>query len=382
MRSRIVAAACAVVLGAGSMAACAGEYFLDAGQRRDLLLYGRLTGHDQALYDIWIVPGYVPPGRHVRSGWAHAGEALGHYGDPDYYHDTLDITRKAMRYARRDIVGEFALRGSGEAWTGAVANAQRRVERRVFGWQLAWPWALLSATTGTVVRTGIGVPGGVGAWAGSALVVPAVALVAPAGIGAGYALGEGVAVPLAGVGWNTLVAPPLALVGEQPAAERADGWWMKRLADPARADMQARLADWQRGWPGSEELTALRDDMVQAQAAHAAQVAELEKALAVEQGRWREIRERQSAQYADLALREAMARLPALRADLAAQGYTPARLEAERAALEQALVDGGLPVAVARRVVSALAGAPAGPAREADDKIDVLGTTAGAPPLR
>lgn len=382
MRSKILAAACAVVLGAGSMAACAGEYFLDAGQRRDLVLYGRLTGHDQALYDIWIVPGYVPPGRHVRSGWAHAGQSLKDYGDPGYYRDTLDITRKAMRFARRDIVGEFALRGSGEAWNGAVANAQRRVARRVFGWQLAWPWALLSATTESLVRTGIGVPGGVGAWAGSALVVPAVALVAPAGIGAGYALGEGVAVPLAGVGWNTLVAPPLALAGEQPAPERADGWWMKRLADPARADMQARVAAWQQGWPGGESLATFRADLAQAQAAHAAQVAELEKALAAEQARWREIRERQSAEYADLALREAMARLPALRAELAAQGYTPARLEAERAALEQALVDGGLPVAVARQVVTALAGAPPGPARDADDKIDALGTAAGVVPVR
>ena len=48
-----------------------------------------------------------------------------------------------------------------------------------------------------------------------------------------------VAIPAAGYAWNTAVAPPMALVGQKPAPQRADGFWV-RMVTPGeirRAEM-------------------------------------------------------------------------------------------------------------------------------------------------
>ena len=59
-----------------SVPAAAEEYFLDQSQRVQLLMDGRITGRDDALYDIWIVPGYRHAGRQAgRAAWS-TGDGL------------------------------------------------------------------------------------------------------------------------------------------------------------------------------------------------------------------------------------------------------------------------------------------------------------------
>ena len=55
--------------------------------------------------------------------------------------------------------------------------------------------------------------------------------VSPAGKSVGYAAIRGTALPGVAASWNTVIAPPLGLTGQQPAAERAAGFWGKRLKE-------------------------------------------------------------------------------------------------------------------------------------------------------
>ncbi len=332
------------------------EYFLDGAQKKELLLYGTITGRDQAQYNIWLVPGYVPPARHVPKGWRAAGKDLQEYGKPAYYRAAREIAVKTMLYGRHDILGEFTVDGTRKAWRDAASAANRRVQKRVFGWWLAWPWAVVEASTISAVRVGLGVPGGIGVWGAGALGVPAGALVAPAAMAVGHAGGEGVALPVAGAAWNTLVAPPLALAGQQPAPERADGWWMKRLRDPAEDDMRARVAAWQAGWQGAPELLAPREALVVRQKERQAAIDALRARLDAETRAWHDEQAAAEAAWQARALERALAAVPGLRRELADQGYGPARLEAEREVFLGVLTGGGLDPAGAARVVDALIG--------------------------
>lgn len=365
-----------VLLLAAAAESSAGDYFLEGAQQRELLMTGRITGHDGAQYDVWIVPGYEFPRRQVGEGWRAAGKDLRAYGRPAYYRSITTTTRRVMRFARHDVIADFAFSGTAEAWRESAQAANERVRRRVFGWWLAWPWALVEASAESVVRVGGGVPGGIGLWAGGAVVTPGLMLAWPATMSGVHALGQGVALPLAAGGWNTVVAPPLALLGQQPSPERADGWWMTRLQDPAEAEIRARVAAWQQGWQAEPELARQRQELADRTAAHQSIVSGLQAALAAEQKTWATVGRELNEAYRHMALERALAALPELRQELATQGYGAARLEAMREPLLEELVKQGLDRATAGQVVSGLAGrqpgsAPA-PARRPGDKTDPL----------
>jgi hypothetical protein len=82
-----IALAILVLVSIGSLpsAGAAGEYFLTAQQKTDLVLYGRMSDADGLRYNVWIVPGFVPPAEKAGDGWRDAGEALADYGDPATY---------------------------------------------------------------------------------------------------------------------------------------------------------------------------------------------------------------------------------------------------------------------------------------------------------
>lgn len=346
-----------------AVAADAGEYFLDGAQRRELLREGYITGRDGARYNVWIVPGYAEPWAQVGKGWRAAGEDLKAYGRPDYWPDMIDTTRAVMRFARRDVLRDFAWEGSARAWRESSAAAQRRTQRRVFGWWLAWPWAVVEGGTEALVRVGAGVPGGAALWAGGAAGTPATYLIWPVALGAGHAFGQGVLLPLGGAGWNTLVAPPLALAGQQPAPERADGWWMKRMADPAEDDIRARLDAWHGQWATADELVTRRRDSEAAGLAHEARLRELAEQMKAETRAWEQGGKGGAQAYQEALLAQALAALPTLRAELDGQGYSLPRLQAMRAELEAELVSLGLERAGAMRVVDAWLGPPDTPRR-------------------
>jgi hypothetical protein len=335
----------------------AGDYFLDGSQKMDLLLYGRMTGHDETLYDVWIVPGYVPPAHNARKGWQKAGDRLKAYGRASHYRRLEKTSRAWLRFARRDLLRDFALRGTRDAWGDAFSVAGERVERRVFGWWFAYPWALIEATTESVLRTGIGIPGSLGTAVGAYSVVPAWYFAAPAVASAGYAAVPGTALPVVAAGWNTVIAPPLALAGQQPAPERADGFWMKRLKDPSEDDLRARVVAWQSQWQQAPTLVAQRETLAASTKHHEERMTALRAQIAVETKAHQQALAAFEVERRRVVAEKTLAEAPALRAELAGHGYTAARLQAQRPLLQALLVQQGMTDAEAVRLLDTLMGA-------------------------
>lgn len=353
----------------------AGDYFLDGTQKGDLILYGRMTGQDGALYDVWVVPGYVPPARNARKGWANAGESLKAYGRAGHYRKLGKTSHQWLRFAGKDLLQEFALAGTGTAWTEALGTASQRVNRRVFGWWFAYPWAVIEASTESLFRTGIGIPGSALTAAGSFTLVPAAYFVTPAVMSVGYAAVPGTALPLVATTWNTVIAPPLALAGEQPAPERADGFWMKRIKDPSEDDIRARLVAWQSQWKDDAQLGAMREALATTDRVHAEKIAALRAEIDAEEKSRRSAAEAFDAQRRHVVAKKTVEQAPLLRKELAAQGYTPARLQTQRGMLNNILLEQGMDEKEAARMLDVLIGIDSdspGQKRDADEKTDPL----------
>lgn len=359
-----------------SVSSPAEEYFLDGMQRRELLMQGHITGRDGALYDVWIVPGYQVPGRRVRQGWAKAGKDLEDYGEAAYYDKAADTTRAVMRFARREALRDFALEGTARAWQRVTAQAAERTRRRVFGWWAAWPWAVIEGSAESAFRVGAGVPGSAVLWAGGAVATPAGFLAWPATAASWHALGEGTLLPAAAAGWNTIAAPPLALAGQQPAPERADGFWMKRLADPADADIRARLAAWQQQWRAAAPVAGAQAALAAREAQYVEKTQVLREAIRREAAAWETDRHVLAAAVSRAVRGAALPTIAALRRELLAAGYGADRLAAQRDVLVAELSTHGLGRDEAQYLVSALLDAPppapGEPTRDAGRKTDPL----------
>lgn len=347
------------------------EYFLDGAQRAELITRGEISGRDGARYNVWIVPGYVQPARNVRAGWSDAGAALADYADPALYRNMADHGRKTVRVARRDILREFAFVETARSVRKSFATASARVDKRVFGWWFAYPWAVLESGTVSVLRVGVGVPTGIAVGVGGVTVLPAAELAWPA-LRAGYhATVEGTALPLVAGTWNTVVAPPLALLGEQPAEARADGFWMKRItpsaSDARLQEMLAALTAWREQQLAADPARAVVREEAAAQAQLEARRQALLRELMAEQ---RALHERAQARLLEL-LRAAPGLPPR-------EQLQPLAERHGRRVLQQALEGSGIDEATAHSLLDEVLGsgtlpdtvAPA--ARRDDDKTDPL----------
>lgn len=356
-------------------AAIADEYFLSGDQKQQLLLYGRMTGDDGAEYDIWIVPGYAPPLRHVKRGWVAAGHDLSEYGSGGLYRDLFKSSRKGMRFAGHDVVGEFALEGTAKAWGRALTTAQGRVQRRVFGWWFAYPWAVLEGSVQTVVRLGLGLPSGAVVGVGSVSLVPVYYVGKPVVKAAGHALIEGTVYPVAASGWNTVVAPPLAVLGQRPAEERADGFWMKRLNDPVEDQLLAIIDRWRQDLLTTVPTTEM-DVQVQAmQVARNERVASLQREIAQANQHLAQSKQQLHEQWLSRVLQAAAQSAPQVRTALAERGVSPPRLAAKHDVLRQRLIEKSITSEDADRLMVILLQTPrlnAGEQRNADTKTDPL----------
>lgn len=333
------------------------DYFLSAPQKGELISRGQITGDDGALYNIWIVPGYVQPWQHVKDGWHDAGHDLSDYGGADMYRDINRHSRQGWRVGTRYLLQDFAFQGTADTWRDSFRTAHGRVEKRVFGWWFAYPWAVIEATGVSVIRVVVGVPTGVAVGAGSLTLLPVAEFGWPV-VRAGYhGVVVGTAVPVVAASWNTVIAPPLALLGQQPAAERADGFWMQRL-DPAASDLA--LQSMQR------ELVAWRDRELGTPSAKAVASAEREADQGIAKKREAALRELAAEQKAVHDDAQAQ-RLELLRSASAASGApaadaisTLARRHGRKPLLD-ALTGGGLDSATAASLLDALIGPEAAP---------------------
>ncbi|HEX5277380.1 MAG TPA: hypothetical protein VFW42_06910 [Fluviicoccus sp.] len=237
-------------------------YFLTGNQKQELITRGQMHDEEHRLYDVWIVPGYMVPAQTAQKGWRKAKDSLQVYVKQGFFPVMHEYADKTWRFGTRDMLREYTFRGTHEAWRKDMKVAGDRTRKRVFGWWLAYPWGVLEATTESVFRIGTGIPAGI-LVAGSAYTVfPVVYVATPVVASLGHAAGQGTAFPLAAATWNTVIAPPLAIFGQRPAPQRADGFWMKQVDDPQLKVLIRELASWRdalsKAQPTAERDAAIR----------------------------------------------------------------------------------------------------------------------------
>ena len=84
----------------------------------------------------------------------------------------------------------------------------------------------MRASVSTVCRLPIGAVGGVLGVGSGVVAVPAWHMIAPAGSAVCDIGIDGLILPVGAGAWNTVVAPPLALLGQKPSPERVDHFWI------------------------------------------------------------------------------------------------------------------------------------------------------------
>ena len=201
-------------------------YFLSWSQKGQLIGSGLIRDSQNRTYDIWIVPGYVVPSQRLAKYLGRTGDDFAEYVGREKYRDLADNSGHCFDWAYDDCLNHFVVRGVPHAWGDYMRAAGARTDKRVFGWWSAYPWAVMEGTVDTVVRIPLGLAGtALGTVAGVAI-VPGFHAVdstveGTAEFGAGVVVG-----PFATYAWNTIIAPPMALVGQKPAPERVDGYWV------------------------------------------------------------------------------------------------------------------------------------------------------------
>lgn len=242
--------ACFCGLAAGAQADDPG-YFLSWQQKKHLTCLGRIQDASGTWYDVWICPGYAPPGRYAKDHFFAAGRNFREYFEANKYRMLKKGSSACFDWALQECGLGFTVKGIPRAWGKHFSVAQERTERRVFGWWLAYPWALMEASVETAFRGALGAAGTAGGLASGLAVVPAWHALDSAVAGTWNLGVNTIALPAVGIAWNTAVAPPLALVGQKPAESRVDGFWVTVVASgrtpgdrpPTAAELDL-LAQW------------------------------------------------------------------------------------------------------------------------------------------
>ncbi|MBI2440385.1 MAG: hypothetical protein HYV35_03335 [Lentisphaerae bacterium] len=214
-------------------------YFLSLKQKGQLICRGRIQDAQGIWYDVWIVPGYVQPAQRAKTYLQRAGREIANYARPKLYHELIGVSGLIFNWAYDDCLTDFTIKGVPRAWKRYWSAANRRTSQRVFGWWLAYPWAFLESTVDTVVRIPAGLSGTVLGTALGGAVVPAYYVVYPTAVGTWFFAVDTVILPISACTWNTIITPPLAMVGQKPTPSRVDGFWVRQLgAERAQAASQ------------------------------------------------------------------------------------------------------------------------------------------------
>lgn len=233
--------------------ACAEDpgYFLSWQQKKQLMGLGRIQDAEGHWYDIWICPGYAPPAHYAKEHLIRAGGNFHEYFEANKYHMLKQGSASCFDWALQECGLGFTVKGIPRAWGRHFRVAHERSRRRVFGWWLAYPWALMESTVETAFRGALGAAGTAGGLASGLAVVPAFHALDSAVAGTWNLGVNTIALPAVGIAWNTAVAPPLALVGQKPSTSRVDGFWVTVVASgrapsdrPPTVQEMEGLAQW------------------------------------------------------------------------------------------------------------------------------------------
>lgn len=226
-------------------------YFLSWQQKKQLTCLGRIQDGAGTWYDVWICPGYAPPGRYAKDHFFAAGRNFREYFEANKYRMLKEGSSACFDWALKECGLGFTVKGIPRAWGRHFSVAHERTQRRVFGWWLAYPWAFMEASVETAFRGALGAAGTAGGIGSGLAVVPAWHALDSAVAGTWNLGVNTIALPAVGIAWNTAVAPPLALVGQKPAESRVDGFWVTVVASgrtpgdrpPTAAELDL-LAQW------------------------------------------------------------------------------------------------------------------------------------------
>lgn len=229
-------------------------YFLSFSQKGQLVWRGEILGDDGNWYNIRIVPGYVAPSKCAWEGWGDGVDSFGEYFGSKKYKDIAKDSGDVYEWAFDKCIWKFVIKGAPEAWSEYFGAAGEKVEKRIFGWPMAYPVAFFQALGDNIFRIPVGITGcALGTTAGTAI-VPGYHMMNSTFKGGFYFIGPGMILPISGYTWNTIIAPPLALTGQKPSEARIDGYWVTKMS---QAEFEARsrsiddsdmkqIADWGR----------------------------------------------------------------------------------------------------------------------------------------
>lgn len=247
---RIVVLAIGLILLGNAVAEKESGYFLPLDQKGNLIWNGVVEDMEDQWYNIRIVPGYKPPARY---GWKYlkrSGHDLREYVEAEKYRKLADQSGEVLDWSFNECLSDFTVKGSGRAWKKYFGRAEKRVEKRVFGWWLSYPWATMQSCVDNIFRVPTGLVGTAAGTGWSVVVIPAYHMTDSGVKAVWHAGAQGCVVPLSGWTWNTLASPPLSLVGQMPSRERVDGFWVQMIEEgmePGREpDQRAKsdIAEW------------------------------------------------------------------------------------------------------------------------------------------
>jgi hypothetical protein len=201
-------------------------YFLSWEQKKELMCLGRIQDQKGTWYDVWICPGYVPPASYARTSFRRACGNFGEYFEANKYHSVKEGSAACFDWALHECGMGFTIKGIPRAWGTSFTKANERTRRRVFGWWMAYPWAFFESTVETAFRGARGAVGTVGGVATGLAVVPAYHALDSAVAGVWNLGVNTIIIPTVGITWNTVISPPLALIGQKPNESRVDGFWV------------------------------------------------------------------------------------------------------------------------------------------------------------
>jgi len=239
-------------------------YFLSGKQKKDLLCLGRIQDSAGTWYDVWICPGYIPPARYAREHLKEAGGNFHEYIKSNKYQSLKEGSKACFNWALEECGLGFTVKGIPRAWGRHFTVAHARTQRRVFGWWMAYPWAFMESTVETAFRGVLGSVGTAGGIVSGVAIVPAYHALDSAVAGVWNLSVNTVLIPVVGVGWNTVVGPPLALVGQKPSESRVDGFWVT-IVDSDRAPITRNLSQEEVSLLGQWGLLLLKETQPLAQ---------------------------------------------------------------------------------------------------------------------
>ena len=214
-------------------------YFLSLKQKRQLISLGLIQDTNGVWYNVWICPGYAPPYRYSKKYFYRTGSDFDEYLHARKYKNLVEDSKDAYRWAFKDCIYKFIIKGIPKTWDTNLHRAGTRTEKQVFGWWFAYPWAYMESTVESAARIPVGFTGTAIATVLGTAVIPVYYMTNSGIKGIWHFSLHTAAIPAVASTWNTIISPPMSLVGQKPSMSRVDGFWVKSLRSNQVSEIEA-----------------------------------------------------------------------------------------------------------------------------------------------